>query len=100
MNRTHLTRVLLAVTLTLLAAAMAQSKKPPMTNANVVQVMSSGLGEDVIINAISANDVDFDVSADGLLALKKAGISDRVVQAMIAAEAKKRAALTDRILIF
>ena len=91
-----LARVFFALTLTLSIGAMAQTKKAPMTNDNVVQMVASGLTEDVIVGAISANDVDFDVSADGLLDLKKAGVSDRVVQSMIAAEAKKRDATSQR----
>ena len=39
---------------------------------------------------IATTDCDFDVSVDGLLALKEAGISDKVMDAMLAATARKR----------
>jgi hypothetical protein len=70
--------------------AIAQNPAKPLTNEDVIAMMSGGLPEGVIIGAIAANDVNFDVSVNGLLALKKAGVGDKVVEAMLAAEAKKR----------
>jgi hypothetical protein len=42
-----------------------------------------GLGDDVIIARINASPTKFDLSDDDLAALKKAGVSDAVVAAMI-----------------
>jgi hypothetical protein len=83
-------RVLLTFALSLATGHMAQAAQAPMSNDDVVQMVTSGLSEDVVIGAISANDVSFDVSARSLLALKKTGVGNKVVQAMLAAEAKKR----------
>lgn len=90
MTKLVVARLLLAFTLSLSTGVMAQTAKAPMNNDDVVQMVTSSLTEDVIVGAISANEVNFDISAGGLLALKKAGVGDRVVQAMLAAEAKKR----------
>ena len=83
-------RVFLTLAISLATGHTAHAAQAPMSNDDVVQMVASGLSEDVVIGAMSANDVNFDVSARGLLALKKAGVGDKVVQAMLAAEAKKR----------
>ncbi|MGH9551403.1 MAG: hypothetical protein ACRD3W_18605, partial [Terriglobales bacterium] len=66
------------------------SKSPALTNADVVKMVKGGLQESTILSVIGATDCDFDVSVDALLALKSAGISDRVMDAMLAATARKR----------
>ena len=50
------------------------------------------LPESVITGAINTNDEDFDVSPNGLIALKKAGVSTKVMEAMLAAVNKKNSA--------
>jgi hypothetical protein len=67
----------------------AQQQSKALTNDDVVSMISGGLDESLIVGAIQANDENFDVSAIGLLALKKAGVGDKIIQAMLAAEAKK-----------
>lgn len=89
--------VTMLILLSSVASAYAQSGRAAMTNDDVEQMLSQGLTEDVVVEAISANEVRFDVSPSGLLALKKANVSDRVVQAMLAAESKKREAATQRV---
>lgn len=71
-------------------AVLAQQGQQPLTNADVVKMVKSGLPGSVISNAIQANDTDFDVSANGLIALQKAGVPQTVMDAMISASSKKR----------
>ncbi|MGZ4732300.1 MAG: hypothetical protein ACXVZH_09170 [Terriglobales bacterium] len=66
-------------------------KTPPLSNADVVKMVKGGLQESTILSVIATTDCDFDVSVDGLLALKEAGVSDKVMDAMLAAAARKRA---------
>lgn len=80
---------LLALLLTGALSAQQQAKAP-LTNDDVIRMVSNGLPENVVIGSISANDVNFDVSANGLIALKKADVSDKVVEAMLSAQAKQR----------
>lgn len=55
-----------------------------LTNQEVVKMVSAGLGEDVIVAKVrEAPQVDFQLSVDDLVALRKAGLSDRVVAAML-----------------
>ena len=65
-------------------------KTPPLSNADIVKMVKGGLQESTILSVIAATDCDFDVSVDGLLALKEVGISDKVIDAMLAATARKR----------
>jgi len=54
-----------------------------MTNAEVIELVTAGLSEQVIITAIrQAPTRDFDVTPAGLIALKKAKVPDAVIVAM------------------
>ena len=52
-------------------------------NGRVIEMSHKGLGDDVIIARIKASATKFSLSDDDLAALKKAGVSDSVVAAMI-----------------
>lgn len=62
----------------------AQTPPPPaMTNAVVIQMVSAGLNDEIIVSAIQGAAVKtFDVSPSGLIQLKTAKVSDRVIVAM------------------
>lgn len=53
-------------------------------------MIEAGFDEETIVKAIVASDTNFDTSVAALLALKRAGVSERIVQAMLDAEARKR----------
>lgn len=72
-------RLLVALLISAPLAALAA----PMTNADVIKLVRSGLGEDTVIQAINAGEPAFDTSADGLVNLKQFGVTDRVIQLMI-----------------
>lgn len=56
-----------------------------LKNQDIVKMISGGLSEDIIVAKIrEAAQVDFQLSIDDLVALHKAGVSDRVVGAMLA----------------
>jgi hypothetical protein len=66
---------------TTLCAAMPDP--PKMTNADVIQLVSAGLSEQVITTSIrNAPDKGFDLKPPGLIALKKAGVSDAIILIM------------------
>lgn len=71
-----------AMTAALAAPAYAQLQ---MTNDDVIKLVASGVGEDVVMSAIRSSKGGFDTSADALVALKTAGVSDNVIQTMILA---------------
>jgi hypothetical protein len=61
-----------------------------MRNDDVVEFVRAEFGESTIVAAIEANATDFDVSPRVLVALKRAGVPDRVLEAMISAERASR----------
>src|SRR5712691_197768 len=84
------TLCLLLVTLVaVVGLAFAQTKKP-LTNDDVLQMVKAGFQESMIVKAIEANDTNFDVSMEALMDLKNAGVSQPIIEAMLAAEAKKK----------
>jgi hypothetical protein len=61
-------------------------------NADVQAMIEAQFSDSTIISIIGANDVAFDLSPRALVALKTAGVSETVIEAMIAAEAAKERA--------
>jgi hypothetical protein len=70
-------------------ASVATSQGPPtdevLTNAAVVQLVKGGLTESVVVLKIRSSRNRFDTSADALLNLKRQGVPDAVIAAMIEA---------------
>jgi hypothetical protein len=64
-----------------------QSAPPPkaaaMNNDSVIRMAKAGLGEDLIIQTINTQPGRYLTDADALVALKTAGLSDRVITAMM-----------------
>ncbi len=54
-----------------------------MTNDSVVRMAKSGLSDDLIVQTISSQPGQYTTDADSLVALKQAGVSDRVISAMV-----------------
>ena len=70
------------------AAKKAPPAKPPaapapMNNQDVIKLVKAKISEDVIIAKIKQSKTRFDVSVDGLVALKEAGVSDNVIAVMM-----------------
>jgi hypothetical protein len=59
------------------------ARRQPVENADIIAMVQNHLSDDAILGMIELNETRFDVSADGLIALKKAGVSDRVLNAML-----------------
>ena len=61
----------------------ASSVNSKMTNDEVIQLITAGLSEQVVITSIrQASTKDFDLTPKGLIALKKAGVPDAVIVVM------------------
>lgn len=54
-----------------------------LNNASIVRMVSAGLSDDLVIQAIGAQPGDYKTDADGLVDLKDSGVSERVITAMI-----------------
>jgi hypothetical protein len=55
-----------------------------LNNDAVMKLVKAGLSDDLIVSTINSQAGTYDTSADGLIALKGAGVSDKVVAAMVA----------------
>ncbi len=56
-----------------------------LTNDSVIQMVKAGLPEAIVIAKIKGTATKFDLKTDSLVSLKKAGVSDKVLEAMVAA---------------
>lgn len=77
-----LTFLMLALLVTRLA--MGQAVPPEITNSDVVSMTKAGIGEQTIILAIQRGPVKFDAAPQALIALKAGGVSDLVLNAILA----------------
>jgi hypothetical protein len=79
---------LLLVFVAAAATARAQGQSPAasttLTNASVVKLVRAGFREKTLITIINARPVRFDLSPDRLIELKKSGVPERVILAMLA----------------
>jgi hypothetical protein len=78
-------RGMLLLFLALAAFAQTGKQPKPLTNADVVEMWRVGVPESTIILAIQKTPVKFDVSAEGILALHAAGITEPVLNQMLRA---------------
>jgi hypothetical protein len=67
-----------------LAACSFLAAQQVMNNDSVIKLVKAGLSDDLIVTTINSSPGNYDTSADGIIALKSAGASDKVVAAMIA----------------
>ncbi|MGP8176115.1 MAG: DUF2846 domain-containing protein [Terracidiphilus sp.] len=69
------------------SAAQPAPAQPPaqkaLNNDSVIKLIKAGLSDDLIVAAINGSAGTYDTSADGLIALKTAGASDKVLSAIV-----------------
>lgn len=63
----------------------------PMTNDDVIKMVQGGLGEATVLQAIEGAEPGFDTSPDGLVRLKQGGVSDAVIQKILARKSGPKA---------
>lgn len=72
--------ILAAVLLAICPLLFAQQ---PLNNDSVIKLVKAGLSEDLIVSTINGSAGTYDTSAEGLIALKQASVSDKVVTAIV-----------------
>ena len=80
------TPIVALITLLVLAAnnCPAQTLKAEiLTNRSIIEVIKAGLGNDIILSKINSSTCRFDVSTPALIDLKKQGVPEAVISAMI-----------------
>lgn len=66
------------------AQESSQQAQKPLTNASVIKLVRAGFREKTVIAIIGTRPARFDLSPERLIELKKSGVSERVILAMIA----------------
>src|SRR5271155_4873203 len=85
-----------AVGMVAVCGAGAPTQKA-LTNADIVNMTKQGFEPGLIVKAIESSGADFDVSAQGLMDLKSAGVNQTVMEAMLSAEAKKPSSAVEAV---
>lgn len=67
-------------------AGLPPARTTVLTNADIMMLHKAGMGADVILAKIDASQPAFTTESNDLVALKKAGVPDRVITAMVAAK--------------
>jgi len=67
-----------------LTALPSHAQQQAITNDSIVQMTKAGLGDPLIIQSINATPSNFSTSTSDIIALKQAGVSERVIGAMVA----------------
>jgi hypothetical protein len=73
-------RFLILATLSLAASATAQQS---YNNDSIIKLVKAGLSDDLIISTIEGQAGHYDTTPDGIIALKAAGVSDKIVAAIV-----------------
>ena len=73
-------------------AALAAHAQQALDNDAVVKLVKSGLGEDLIVQTITASAGKYDVSVEAMIALKQAGVTDKELGAMVTKKCRPVAA--------
>ena len=88
MMKTWTIRVAFALVISMLlfcqAASAQQNREAPLTNASVVKLVRAGFKENTVIAIIRSRPNQFDLSPDRLIELKKQGVPEKVILAMLA----------------
>ena len=84
--RERLSKLALALALCVLpsAHARAQGGEAPLTNSSVIKLVRAGFGEKTVITIVRTRPARFDLSPDRLIELKKNGVSEKIILAMLA----------------
>ena len=61
----------------------SEQYSPLVSNQDIVKLVRSRLSESLVIHVIQVYESDFDTSSNGLLSLRKSGIGDSVIAAML-----------------
>jgi hypothetical protein len=83
-------RLVIALVVTLaISVGWAQNKTKPLTDDDIIRMTKSGLGESTILAVVQASPANFDISPNALIAMKSAGVTQNVINAIVAGAANK-----------
>jgi hypothetical protein len=65
-------------------APLACIAQKPLDNSSIIQMSKAGLGDSLMIESINATPGTYSIAPGDLIALKQAGVSERVIRAVVA----------------
>ncbi|MGI9167283.1 MAG: hypothetical protein ACR2G5_13055 [Pyrinomonadaceae bacterium] len=70
------------------ASALAQTPQSdsPLTNAAIVKLVKAGFKEKTVVTIIGNRPANFDMSTERMIELKRGGVSERIILAMLASQ--------------
>ena len=77
------TLIVLVLSAAMPAAVLAQQRNEPLTNAAVIKLVRAGFKEKTVIAIIHSRATNFDLNADRLIELKRNGVTENVILAML-----------------
>jgi hypothetical protein len=86
MKHLNIARILLVLLATAFAASPTYSQttsSTPLTNASIVKLVKAGFKDKTIISIISTRPSRFDLSPERMIELKRSGVSEKVILAML-----------------
>jgi hypothetical protein len=86
MKHLNIARILLVLLATAFVASPVYSQttaSTPLTNSSIVKLVKAGFKDKTIISIISARPSRFDLSPERMIELKRSGVSEKVILAML-----------------
>ncbi len=81
--KSYTCRLLSLAAFAFLLSTLTAHGQTQLDNASVLKLHTAGLGDDVIVTTINSSPGHYALSTDDLISLKRAGISDSIVSAML-----------------
>jgi hypothetical protein len=78
-----------------LASTSSVASTSLITNDSILQLVKAGLGEEVIVGMVATQPGQYTVTPEALIALKQAGVSDKLIAAIVGRAAKGSATTTE-----
>lgn len=72
-----------ALALMLVFSASLLEAQEPLTNESIVKLVKAGLSEDMIVSMVNAQPGKYSLGADDIIALKTAGVSEKIIAAIV-----------------
>jgi hypothetical protein len=66
-----------------MVACCIAAAQQPLNDASIAQLVKAGLSEDLILTSIASSPGSYDMAPEKLIELKQAGVSDKVLSAMM-----------------
>ena len=65
-------------------SASAQRASAVLTNDTILKLVKAGLGDDVIVGMVNSQQGQYAVDSEAVIAMKQAGVSDKIISAVVA----------------